>query len=110
MVSAAAALGGPRRRRRRQSRTPDNVTVDVSYAGLDLSTPAGVAVFRGRVNQAVNEICGWTESRDLRAMRRLHQCRAALADQVEPRVTAQVEAAQDRATAAVAAVGTPARQ
>jgi UrcA family protein len=95
-----------------EARTPDNVTVDVSYAGLDLSTPAGVAVFRGRVNQAVNEICGWTESRDLRAMRRLHQCRAALADQVEPRVTAQVDAAQDRATATAtaAAAGASARQ
>lgn len=81
---------------------PDDVSVDVSYAGLDLSTPAGAALFRTRINQAVNEICGWSDSRDLAGMRRMHECRSRLADKTEPRLVAQVEAArQQQSTATV---------
>ena len=86
-----------------EARTPDDVSIDVSYAGLDLSTPAGVAVFRGRVNQAINEICGWSDARDMATMQRIHQCRTKTANNLEPQITAQVEAAQERETARVTA-------
>jgi UrcA family protein len=79
----------------------EDVTVAVSYAGLDLSTPSGVAVFRSRVNQAIGAACGSADGRDLAATRHMHECRAELADKMEPRVVAQVGAAQDRFTAAV---------
>ncbi len=82
--------------------TPDSVSVEVSYAGLDLSSPAGAAAFRVRIKQAINEICGWSDSRDLESMRRLHECRSQLAAKVEPRVIAQIESAQyHQATAAI---------
>jgi UrcA family protein len=84
-----------------QAGLPEDVTIDVSYAGLDLSTPAGVAVFRGRINQAVNEICGRPDARDMAAILRMQQCRSTTANNVEPEVAAQVAVAQEREAARV---------
>jgi UrcA family protein len=88
-----------------EASTPSDVSVDVSYAGLDLSTPAGADAFRSKVNQAINEICGWTDSRDLVGMRHAHECRTAVASKVEPQIVARIDAAQDRLAAATAANG-----
>jgi UrcA family protein len=82
--------------------TPDSVSVEVSYAGLDLSSAAGAAAFRARIKQAINEICGWSDVRDQAGMRRLHACRSQLADRVEPRLVAQIQSVQDhQLTAAI---------
>ena len=79
----------------------EDVSVSVSYAGLDLTSPSGITTFRSRVNQAIAEVCGWADGRDLAAMRRIHQCRADLTAKTEPEVVAQVGAAQDRMTASI---------
>jgi len=90
--------------------TVEQTSVDVSYAGLDLSSPAGAATLRTRIIQAVNEVCGAPDSRDLAAMRRMHECRTDLTSRIEPQVLARIETAQGHQMTAAVPGAMPAAQ
>jgi UrcA family protein len=48
----------------------------VSYAGLDLNTPAGQASLKARLSAAARDVCGpEPDNRDLRASMDFHACR-----------------------------------
>lgn len=52
-------------------------SVAVSYADLDLSRPAGVAVLDRRLARAADAVCGVPDARDLRAAIATRACRTA---------------------------------
>lgn len=69
-VSPAAASSGSQR---------------VSFADLDLTTPAGIAELDARLERAVRDVCGEPWPRDLRGRRYIEQCRT------ETRATLQAQ-------------------
>jgi UrcA family protein len=74
---AAADLGGRR----------------VSYADLDLTTPAGIAALDARLDQAVRRVCGDPYPRDLIGRRDVERCRAQTRASIQgPRSAALAEA------------------
>ncbi len=52
-------------------------TVTVSYADLDVTTPAGAAVLAERVKSSADTVCGRPESRDLKVLADWQACRDA---------------------------------
>jgi UrcA family protein len=54
----------------------DLVTINVSYADLNLSNTAGAAVLQRRIDAAVGQICGRADNRDLEQRAAVAQCRA----------------------------------
>jgi UrcA family protein len=54
----------------------DNTSVTVSYADLNLQTPAGAAALEQRVHRAVYEVCGSADDRDLSDWFAQKKCRA----------------------------------
>ncbi len=55
----------------------------VSYADLDLSSPAGVAAFDRRIDTAVTEVCGHLDHYDLKAQRAILNCRHDARSKIE---------------------------
>ena len=49
----------------------------VQYGDLDLNSPAGVAAFDARIEQAINEVCASTSPYELQDRRNVRQCRIA---------------------------------
>lgn len=54
----------------------DNDSRIVSYADLDLTTPAGQATLDGRLQAAVRQVCGRAFPRDLHSVKAVRNCRA----------------------------------
>jgi UrcA family protein len=64
-------------------------SIDVSYADLDVATPAGRAALERRIELAADRICTVRRALDLKSLRAADKCRlAAIAD-----ATAKVELA-----------------
>lgn len=57
--------------------TPDEVSVTVSYADLDVTHPAGAEALDKRIGAAVDKVCAKPELRDLKAMTAFEECKAA---------------------------------
>ena len=66
---AAASLAAPA--------AAEEVSVIVSYADLDLSSPAGSAAFDARIAAAIKEVCARPDVRDLKARTAWQECKAA---------------------------------
>jgi UrcA family protein len=66
----------------------------VSYADLDLSSPAGVAAFDRRIDTAVTEVCGHLDHYDLKAQRAILNCRHDARSKIEVTRNALVTSAQ----------------
>jgi len=49
----------------------------VHYGDLDLNSPAGIAAFDSRIEQAVNQVCAATSPYELQDRRNVRQCRIA---------------------------------
>jgi UrcA family protein len=48
----------------------------VSYADLDLGSPAGLAAFDRRIESAIRQLCGAASPTDLRTVHGVSRCRA----------------------------------
>lgn len=55
----------------------------VSYADLDLTSPAGQATLDRRLNTAIRQVCGRSYPLDLQSQRQVEQCRAQTASVVQ---------------------------
>ena len=53
----------------------DQTSVHVSYADLNLASPAGVKVFHRRLEDAVTKICGTADPRDMGRRAMVQACR-----------------------------------
>jgi UrcA family protein len=62
------------------------VSQPVSYADLDLATPAGVRALDTRLDAAIRQVCGGPGAFDLGARVRRKACRRATAAKVEDAV------------------------
>src|SRR5437879_10627425 len=71
----------------------DAKTRQVVVAGLNLRSPAGVAVLRQRVSFAIKGVCGSADLRDLDGWMAMTHCRQETAARVSPEVDALVAAA-----------------
>ena len=54
---------------------PEAVMVEVPYADLDLSAPAGAATLDARIDAAVEEVCARPDIRNLKAMTAWEACK-----------------------------------
>ena len=54
----------------------DQTTVRVSYSDLDITNAAGVAMLKGRLQDAVTQVCGDADNRDLDRLAAVKQCRS----------------------------------
>ena len=72
----------------------DQISVHVSYADLDLASSAGAAVFKQRLNNAVTQICGTANIRDLGAMTIVRACRDTTSAMTERQLRQAVASAQ----------------
>jgi len=77
-----------------QAQDADIVQRHVSYADLDLSSPAGVVTFNQRVEAAVIDVCPSPQAYDLHAWRFTQKCRDDARNQIEPVREALLAAAQ----------------
>lgn len=68
-------------------------SVEVSYSGLDLTAPAGVAELDRRIAGAVRSICGRAAA-DLTSRQQVKDCRAEAFGSVGRQKTAAIAAAQ----------------
>ena len=55
----------------------ETASVLVPTAGIDLASPAGLAIIRGRINRAANQVCGPYTRRDLAAATIFRGCYSA---------------------------------
>jgi UrcA family protein len=70
----------------------------VSYADLDLTSPAGVAAFDRRIDAAVTQVCGRADLRDMAAWSERKQCRAKARSQIQPVRDAALASAKAKTT------------
>lgn len=56
----------------------DTVSVRVNIADLDVQGLAGAAALRGRINSAINQICGSRHTLDLTRLAAIDKCRASV--------------------------------
>jgi UrcA family protein len=69
----------------------------ISYADLDLTSPAGQAALDSRIQSAVRQVCGRAYPIDLQSQRDVARCRSAtLADVQAQRNDALAQARTDR--------------
>jgi UrcA family protein len=96
LIAAAAlcAAGAPAFA---QELDADIVQRTVSYADLDLSSPAGVAAFDQRIDAAVTQVCGRVEGYDLTARRKMENCQRDARSKIEATRNALVASAQNKA-------------
>jgi UrcA family protein len=71
----------------------------VSYADLDLSSPAGVATFDRRIDAAVTQVCGHLDRYDLAARKAIQDCRRDARSKIEATRNALVASAKDQKAA-----------
>lgn len=55
----------------------ETVSVEIFYADLDLSSPAGIATLKQRIEAAADRVCDRPSMRDLKAMAAWQECTAA---------------------------------
>ena len=67
----------------------------VSYADLDLSTPAGVATLDGRIDRAIRKVCGKAYM-DLNTSQAVRQCRKDTFSSVQHQRASVLAAATDK--------------
>jgi UrcA family protein len=70
-LTAVLALGFAAAGQSASAQSTETASVEVSYAGLDLSTPAGAKVFLQRIRNAADSICG-SETLASLAQHRVH--------------------------------------
>jgi len=70
----------------------------VSYADLDLTSPAGIAALDQRLETAVNQVCNRDGVRDLSVWMATQQCRDKARSQLRPTRDALVAAAKAKMT------------
>ena len=75
----------------------------VSFADLDLSTPAGQKRLDSRIRRAISDICGHADLRDLRARLIETQCIRDARRSTDVQVARAIDTAQQRNLAAVRA-------
>lgn len=80
-------------------------TQRVSFADLNLATPAGVAALDRRIEQAIRRACGDAFPRDLAAQAEMRGCRASMRAGIADRRDAAVAVAGRPATSGLAAGG-----
>ncbi|HEY9554235.1 UrcA family protein [Allosphingosinicella sp.] len=67
----------------------------VSYADLDLGTPAGVATLDGRIDRAIRKVCGKAYM-DLNTSQAVRQCRKETLASVQSQRASVLAAATDK--------------
>jgi UrcA family protein len=72
----------------------DTQSIPVSFAGLDLTSPAGQATLNRRIGYAVRTICGTPDIRDLAATTAARECTKATMAQTQPRIAIAMASAQ----------------
>jgi UrcA family protein len=72
----------------------ETASVTVSYADLNLQTPAGAASLERRVHQAVYEVCGSEDDRDLSDWFAQRKCRADALKDARAKMNQAVAAAR----------------
>ena len=83
--AASAAVASPSR-------------IPVSYGGLDLTTPAGIAALDARIEGAVRRICGRAYPVELQSQADVHRCRAEARLSVQAQRGDALASAQNRRT------------
>ncbi len=81
--------------------TPDGLSVAVHYNDLDLTSDAGAQALQTRINRAARVVCGSADTRDLRMISEIQQCRQVALNSAAPQV--EVAIAQARSGRAYAA-------
>ncbi len=71
----------------------------VSYADLDLTQAAGVHALENRVRDAVSQVCGDANIRDLPAYNEMKACRASAMDRARSQISLATSHAQQRSAA-----------
>lgn len=71
----------------------------VPTAGLDLTTPQGVAALNTRLHATVNALCGTPDMDDARSLAAIRQCRAGAMAATKPQMEAAIEKASRSAQA-----------
>jgi UrcA family protein len=74
------------------------ISIPVSYGGLDLTTPAGIAALDARIEGAVRRICGRAYPVDLQAQADVRRCRAEARFNVQAQRGDALASAQNRRT------------
>ena len=74
------------------------MSIPVSYGGLDLSTPAGIAALDSRIEGAVRRICGRAYPVELQAQADASRCRAEARLSVQAQRGDALASAQNRRT------------
>jgi UrcA family protein len=77
-----------------QAQDADVLQRHVSYADLDLSSPAGIATFNQRIEAAVVRVCPGPDGVDLKAWRKTQTCRSNARLEIEPVRQALLASAQ----------------
>ena len=72
----------------------DQISVHVSYADLNLASNAGAAVLKQRMDDAVTQICGKVDPRNMGAMTLVQACRHSTSVTVEHQFRRIVAAAR----------------
>jgi len=63
------------------SADPSTTKMAVHYSDLNLASPAGIAALNSRIKNAVDQVCGSADSRQLEEVAAVNECKkAALAD------------------------------
>ena len=74
----------------------ETARVPVSYSGLDLTTPAGVAALDARIENAVQEICGQPFPAGLQSRFAVQRCQAEARSSVQSQRATALAQAQTR--------------
>jgi UrcA family protein len=74
------------------------MSIPVSYGGLDLTTPAGIAALDSRIEGAVRRICGRAYPVELQAQADASRCRAEARLSVQAQRGDALASAQNRRT------------
>lgn len=78
----------------------------IPYGDLNLSSPAGIATFRARIERVVGQACGRADPADLNGLNEVRRCRSDMLAAVGARRDALLAAAAPSATSGLAAGGT----
>ncbi|MGZ8282576.1 MAG: UrcA family protein [Allosphingosinicella sp.] len=72
--------------------------IPVSYADLDLTTPAGIATLDARLERAVRQVCGGTFPMSLDSRAQVRRCQAETRADIQPSRGEALAQAQSRGT------------
>lgn len=85
---------------------PQGMSERVSFADLNLATPAGIAALDGRIDRAVRRICASAHPADLSTGMQVRQCRVTAYGSIAARRAAALAAAASPASGGLGAGGT----